>query len=73
MHRFTYYVIPPKRKRQVTNAPTHLDPWTFLLNHPSRLDEVHGVFIVLFEPGGNGENIRVENYVYRVDIGVFGQ
>ena len=34
------------------------------------LDEVHRVVVVLFEPGGNRQDVRVEDDVDRIEAGL---
>jgi hypothetical protein len=43
------------------------------LNLPRRLDEVDRVLVVLLEAGGDGEDVRIEDDVERIESGLFRQ
>src|SRR5690606_40367892 len=47
--------------------------WEFLLDLPRRLDERDGVIVVLLDAGGDGENIRIENYIFGREAHFFRQ
>ena len=44
-----------------------------LLDHPRRLDEVDRVVVVLLDAGGDGEDVRIEDDVFRRKADLFGE
>ncbi len=66
-------VIAAERKRQVADPAADLHAWARRLDDARGLDEVDGVVVVLFEPGGDGEDVGIEDDVGRIEAGLFGQ
>ena len=41
--------------------PLTLAPGKLLLDPPRRLDEIHGIIVVLLHPGRDGQDVGIEN------------
>jgi hypothetical protein len=48
-------------------------PGRFCLDAARRLDEVHRVVVVLLDAGGDGEDVGVEDDVFRREADLFGE
>ena len=73
MNGLAHHVVAAEGERQVADAAADLHPRAGLLDLPRRLDEVLAVVVMFFEAGGNGQDVRVEDDVGRIDAGLFGQ
>jgi hypothetical protein len=54
-------VVAAERKRQVADSAADFHARARRLDDARRLDEVDGVVVVLLEPGGNRENVGIED------------
>ena len=65
MNRLAHRVVTTERETDITHpAGDHrVGQGAFNLTH--RIDEIHRVVVVLFDAGGNGENVGVKNNVFR--------
>ena len=63
-HRF----VPSKRKRNVAYAAAHQGAGAGRLDMRDGIDERAGVSVVLFDSGGYGQNIGIENNVFGREI-----
>ena len=61
---FAHRVVATETERHVGHTATHLRAGQVLFDPAGGVDEVHRVVVVLFNAGGDGENIRVENDVF---------
>ncbi len=68
-----HHVVAAEGERQVADAAADLHARTRRLDPARRLDEVDGVVVVFLEPGGDGQDVRVEDDVERVDAGRPGE
>ena len=73
MHRFAHDIITPKGKRYVAHATTRARARTALFHLPHSLDEVHRILIMLLHAGGNGEDVKIKNDVFRWEIQLLGE
>ena len=73
MHRFAHDIITPKGKRYVAHATTRARAGTALFHLPHSLDEVHRILIMLLHAGGNGEDVKIKNDVFRWEIQLLGE
>ena len=73
MDRFAHHVVAAERERQVTDAAADLDARTHLFDACRGFHEVLGVVVVLLEPCRNRENVRIEDDVGRIDVGLLGE
>jgi hypothetical protein len=62
--RLAHRVVAPEAERDVGNAARHLGARQVLLDPARGLDEVHRVVVVLFDAGGNREDVGVEDDVF---------
>ena len=67
MHRFAHDVVAAERKRDIADAAADFAPGKMLLDPPRRLDEIHRIIVVLLDPGGDGQNVGIENNVLRTE------
>jgi hypothetical protein len=63
--RLAHRVIAPETETHVADAPRHFGTRQIGLDPARGLDEVHRVVVVLFNAGGNGEDVGVKNDVFR--------
>ena len=61
-------VVATEAERHVGHAARHFRTRQVLLDPAGRVDEIDRVIVVLFNAGGNGEDIRVENDVFGREI-----
>ncbi len=71
--RLAHHLVAAERERQVADAAADSHAGAGRLDLPRRLDEVHGVVVVLLEAGGDGQHVGVEDDVERVDAGLLGE
>ena len=64
VNRLTHRVVAAKTKADVADATRHLCAGQVVFNPTRGVDKVHRVVVVLFNAGGNGENIWVKNDVF---------
>ncbi|RMR97359.1 hypothetical protein ALP75_205063 [Pseudomonas syringae pv. actinidiae] len=62
---FTYRVVAAERERHVGHAARGQGVRQFIADVGTGVDEVHGIIVVFFDTGGNGEDVRVEDDVFR--------
>ena len=65
--------LPRKEKETLETPPETLRVRQVLLDPAGRLDEVDRVVVVLFDAGGDGENVRVEDDVFRREADLLRQ
>ena len=66
VHRLTYIVVAAEREREVAYASAYVRSGQILL-YPFRGSyEVHGIIVMLFHAGGDGEHVGVEDDVQRI-------
>ncbi len=63
--RFTYRVVAAERERHVGHATRGQRIRQLVTDVGAGVDEVHGVVVVFFDTGGDGEDVRVEDDVLR--------
>ena len=73
MHRFADGVVSAKRKRNVAYAAADARARKILFDPARRFDEIDRVIAMFFEPGGDGQNVRIENNVARREACLLGQ
>ena len=73
VHRLADELIASKRERDVAHAPRDLHQRHLFLDPPRGLDEVDRVTVVLLDPGGNGEDVGVEDDVFGRKPGPLGE
>jgi hypothetical protein len=62
---FAHRVVAAKAEAHVAHAARHLGARQVLLDPAHGVDEVDRVVVVLLDAGGNGEDVRVEDDVFR--------
>ena len=65
MYRLAYCVVATKRERHVRHAAADFRVRQVLFDPARRVDEIDRVVVVLFDTGGDRENVRIENNVFR--------
>ena len=65
--------LPRNEKEMLLTPPVILHAGAGLLDLPRRLDEVDRVVVVLLDAGGDGEDVRVEDDVFRREADLLGQ
>ena len=65
--------IASEAEGNVGNAAADLATWAQALNLPSRLDEVHGVVVVLCHAGAHGQDVWVKDDVLGVKAHILYQ
>ena len=63
VHRFAHRLVAAERERQVRHAARDVDVRQLVGDQLRRLDEVEAVPVVLLHPGGDGEDVRVDDDV----------
>ena len=63
MNRLPYRVISTKTETHIADAAGHLGARQVLLDPAGGFDEINRVVVVLFDAGGNGEDVGVEDDV----------
>ena len=66
-------VVAPERERDVADAAANVRAWEAPLQLPRRLDERHGVAVVLLDAGADREDVGVEYDVLRREPDPFGE
>ena len=65
MDRLAHGVVAAEGERHIGYAAGNQRVGQGALDFARRLDEVHGVVVVLLDTGGDGEDIRIENNILR--------
>ena len=65
---FTHRVIAAKAKRHVGHATRDFSAGQILFNPAGGVDKVDGVVVVLFDTGGDGEDVGIKNNVFRREV-----
>ena len=65
MNGFTYRVVATERERHVGHAARGQGVRKFIADVGTGVDKVHSVVVVFFDAGGHGEDVRVEDDVFR--------
>ena len=73
MHGLADIVVATQGETQVADASADVGSGKVALNPSSRLDEVHGIVVVLFHARSDGQHIGVEDDVQRIHPYLFGQ
>ena len=73
MNRLADDVVAAERERQIADAAADLHARTGRLDDARGLDVVDRVVVVLLEPGGDGEDVGIEDDVARVEAGLLGE
>ena len=73
MDGFTNGVVAPERETHIGDPAGNHGVGQGALDVAHRFNEIHGVVVVLFDPGGNGEDVGVENNVFRRETHFFGE
>ncbi len=73
MDSLAHRVVAPKRERDVRDAARGLGVGEGLMNLAHGLDEVNAVVVVFVDAGGDGEDVRVEDYVFGREADLFGE
>ena len=73
VHGFAHRVIAAKAERQVRHAARDMGVGQVLANPAGGFDEIDAVVVVLFDPGGDGEDIGVEDDIFGGEIQLFHQ
>ena len=73
VHCLAHRVVAAERERDVAHAPADLTARQRRLDPAGRLDEGHGVVVVLLDAGGDGQDVRIEDDVLRREADLLGQ
>jgi hypothetical protein len=73
MHRLAHRLVAAEREGEVGDAAGNMGMRQVLPDPARRLDEVDAVIVVLFEAGRDGENVRIEDDVFRREVQLFDQ
>ncbi len=73
VHRLADRLVAAEGERHVAHAAGGLRAGTGFLNLPHAFDEFDGVVGVLFDPRADGEDVGVEDHVFRCEADLFGQ
>ena len=73
MHRLPDMVVTPETEADVGDAAADLGEGQVGFNPSSRLNKIDGVVVVNLDPGGDRENIRIENNVLRRELCALGE
>ena len=65
MHGLAYTIVAAEGERQVGNATRDMHAGQVLADPARCLDEVDAVIVVLLHAGGDGEDIGIEDDVFR--------
>ncbi len=68
-----YGFVAAEGERDVGNAAGHMAVRQRVLDDAGGFDEVHRVVVVLFDAGGHGKDVRVEDDVFRRKANLLGQ
>ncbi len=71
--RFAHHVVTAKREGEIGDAATHLGSGARPLDDARRLEERVGVFVVLLDPGGDREDVGIEDDVLRRKADLLGE
>src|SRR5581483_8495730 len=64
MNGFANNIVAAKTERDVRDTAAHLGVWQVGLDPAGRVDVVNRVVVVLLHPGGDGENVGIEDNVF---------
>ena len=67
MHCLAHHIVAAEGEGDVADAAAHLAARQRGLDLAGRFDEGDGVVVVLVDAGGDGENVRIEDDVRRVE------
>ena len=67
VHHIPYRLVATEGERQVADTPAHLGVRQVLLDPPGGTYKVHRVIRVLLDPRGDGQHVRVEDNIFRVE------
>ena len=73
VHGLAHRLVAAEREGQVGDAARDMDMRQRRGDLAGRLDEVDAVIVVLLDAGGDGEDVRIEDDVFRREAGLFGQ
>src|SRR2546427_9897681 len=73
VHPLPHGVVAAERERDVADPPADLAARQHRLDLPSRLDEGHGVVVVLLDAGGDRQHVRIEDDVLWWKPNLLGQ
>ncbi len=73
VHGLAHGFVATKRKRYVRQPAGDMTARTGFTHAPGGVDKVHGVVVVLFDTGGDGEDIEVEDDVFGREVELFDQ
>src|SRR6185503_8311973 len=73
VHRLAHRVVAAERERDVADAAADVRVRTTALDRGRRLDEIVRVVVVLLDAGGDREDIRIEDDVFRRKARLLGQ
>ena len=73
VHRLAHDVVAAERERQVADAAADLHARAGRLDDAGRLDEVDRVVVVLLEPGGDRQDVGVEDDVGGIELRLLDQ
>ncbi len=65
MHRLAHRLVAAERERQVRDATGHMRVRQLLADEARRFDEGDAVIVVLLDAGRDGEDVRIEDDVFR--------
>ena len=71
--RLAHRIVAPEGEGDVAHPAADQRVRQALLDPPGRLDVVHGVVVVLLDPGGNGEDVGVEDDVLGREAHLLGE
>ena len=73
VNRLAYRIVATERERYVGHATGGQGVGQVVANIGAGVDEIDGVVVVLFDTGGNGEDVRVKNDVFRREADIVDQ
>ena len=65
MHRLAHRLVAAEREGEVRDAARDMRQRHFLADDPGRLDEGLAIFVMLFDAGGDREDVGIEDDVFR--------
>ena len=73
MHRLAHRLVAAEREGQVRHAAGNMHMRQRRGDLAGRLDEIDAVIVVLLDAGGDGEDVGIEDDVFRRKSGLLGQ
>ncbi len=73
VHRLAHLLVAAEREREVGDAAARARSGAALLDQRQRLDERLRELVVLLDPRGDREDVRVEDQVLRREAGLLGE